>query len=115
MNVARAFDRVARREAKIDALLKRLAGADKRTLNAEGAQVKAEAKLTDLEGRMKVLRARNSTLERELGAARSYADAQRGEVQMKEEECELMSAIIKQIADGGGAVSPFFDECTSLG
>lgn len=112
---AKALHRVSRREAKTDTLLKRLAGADQRAVNAESALVKAEAKLTDLEERMKVLCARNTALEREVSAARSDADAQRSEAQMKEEECELMSAIIKQIADDDGAVSPCDEERAGLG
>ena len=54
---ARALDRVARRERKIDGLLKRLEEADARTIAAESAQVRAEGKLTDLEDRMAVLSA----------------------------------------------------------
>ena len=102
-------------QAKHIAVLKRLAGADQRAVNAESAQVKAEAKLTDLEERMKVLCARNTALERAVSAARADADAQRSEAQMKEEECELMSAIIKQIADDDGAVSPCDEERAGLG
>lgn len=94
---ARALDRVARRERKIDGLLKRLAEADARTIAAESAQVHAEGRLTDLEDRMAVLRARNASLGKELKSSRDACEHQRKEVALKEAECQIMADIIEQL------------------
>ena len=70
---------------------------------------------SELQAKHIAAHARIAELEREVSAARADADAQRSEAQMKEEECELMSAIIKQIADDDGALSPCEEERAGLG
>eukprot|EP00899_Mesostigma_viride_P024047 jgi/Mesvir1/4827/Mv11114-RA.2 len=88
--------RTVSRDHRIESLTKKIEGMTQRAAAEEAARRKVEDELAGLEERMRVIRAKNVFYEQKAQANEAEIMRLQAEVQIKEEECKLMAAMVSQ-------------------